>query len=194
MCIKVVIADDEAITRTDLRERLQMHGYQVVGEATDGFDAIEVCREVNPDLVLMDIKMPILDGLGAAQIIHDENLAGCIIMITAYSDTKYVDRSNEIGVMGYISKPFRDNSLFPTIEIAVKRSQEMNRLKKELEDEKRKLEERKVIDRAKGIIMAQNSMTEKDAYEYLRMVSMNKRKPMRVVAEMIILNDKYIND
>lgn len=194
MCLKVIIADDEAITRADLRERLQLHGYEVVGEAADGFDAIEVCRELHPELILLDIKMPMLDGLGAAKIIHDEDLAECIIMLTAYSDTKYVKSSSDIGVMGYIVKPFQDNALIPAIEIAIKRSQDMKILKNQLKEKERKLQERKLIDKAKGIIMIQNALTEKDAYEYIRMVSMNKRKSMKEVAEIIIMNHKYLNE
>lgn len=135
-----------------------------------------------------------LDGLGAAKIIHDEDLAECIIMLTAYSDTKYVKSSSDIGVMGYIVKPFQDNALIPAIEIAIKRSQDMKILKNQLKEKERKLQERKLIDKAKGIIMIQNALTEKDAYEYIRMVSMNKRKSMKEVAEIIIMNHKYLNE
>lgn len=193
MCLKVIIADDEAITRADLKERLHSRGYAVVGEAADGFEAIELCKEKKPDLALIDIKMPILDGLGAAKVIHDERLANCIIMISAYSDEKYVLTCADIGAMGYIVKPFQDNVIFPSIEIAVKRSHEMNKLKSEVVEKEKKLQERKLIDKAKGIVMKRNSLSENEAYEYLRLISMNKRKPMKDVAEIIIMNDNILN-
>ncbi len=194
MCLSVVIADDEAITRKDLKERLELNGYNVVGEAMDGFDAVELCREKKPDFVLLDIRMPLLDGLGAAKIIHDEELSGCIIMITAYTDDKYIEKANDIGVMGYIVKPFQDSTVFPNIEIAIKRSKELNNLKEQLVNEKKKLRERKIIEQAKGIIMEQNSLNEKEAYEYIRMLSMNKRKSMGSIAEIIVSNDRFLKE
>lgn len=194
MCLSVVIADDEAITRKDLKERLELNGYNVVGEAMDGFDAVELCREKKPDFVLLDIRMPLLDGLGAAKIIHDEELSGCIIMITAYTDDKYIEKANDIGVMGYIAKPFQDSTVFPNIEIAIKRSKELSNLKEQLVNEKKKLRERKIIEQAKGIIMEQNSLNEKEAYEYIRMLSMNKRKSMGSIAEIIVSNDRFLKE
>ncbi|MFQ7472668.1 MAG: ANTAR domain-containing response regulator [Anaerovoracaceae bacterium] len=194
MCLSVVIADDEAITRKDLKERLELNGYNVVGEAMDGFDAVELCREKKPDFVLLDIRMPLLDGLGAAKIIHDEELSGCIIMITAYTDDKYIEKANDIGVMGYIVKPFQDSTVFPNIEIAIKRSKELSNLKEQLVNEKKKLRERKIIEQAKGIIMEQNSLNEKEAYEYIRMLSMNKRKSMGSIAEIIVSNDRFLKE
>lgn len=194
MCLSVVIADDEAITRKDLKERLELNGYNVVGEAMDGFDAVELCREKKPDFVLLDIRMPLLDGLGAAKIIHDEELSGCIIMITAYTDDKYIEKANDIGVMGYIIKPFQDSTVFPNIEIAIKRSKELSNLKEQLVNEKKKLRERKIIEQAKGIIMEQNSLNEKEAYEYIRMLSMNKRKSMGSIAEIIVSNDRFLKE
>ena len=194
MCLSVVIADDEAITRKDLKERLELNGYNVVGEAMDGFDAVELCREKKPDFVLLDIRLPLLDGLGAAKIIHDEELSGCIIMITAYTDDKYIEKANDIGVMGYIVKPFQDSTVFPNIEIAIKRSKELNNLKEQLVNEKKKLRERKIIEQAKGIIMEQNSLNEKEAYEYIRMLSMNKRKSMGSIAEIIVSNDRFLKE
>lgn len=194
MCLSVVIADDEAITRKDLKERLELNGYNVVGEAMDGFDAVELCREKKPDFVLLDIRMPLLDGLGAAKIIHDEELSGCIIMITAYTDDKYIEQANDIGVMGYIVKPFQDSTVFPNIEIAIKRSKELSNLKEQLVNEKKKLRERKIIEQAKGIIMEQNSLNEKEAYEYIRMLSMNKRKSMGSIAEIIVSNDRFLKE
>ena len=132
MKIRVVIADDDIITRMDLKERLVERGYIVVGEASDGIEAIEQCRLKEPDLTLMDIKMPLLNGLDAAKTIYDEDLSDCIVMISAYSDKNLVDIAGDIGVMGYIVKPFRDNALFPAIEIALKRCEEMTILKCEM--------------------------------------------------------------
>lgn len=120
--IRVVIADDEPITRMDLKELLSEEGYQVVGEAADGFDAVEACKQSRPDLVLMDIKMPLLDGLSAAKILFEENLADTVMMLTAYSEREFVDEAKHIGVAGYLVKPIDEKSLVPSIELAVARS------------------------------------------------------------------------
>ena len=113
MGYKVVIADDEAIIRLDLKEQLQQHGYEVVGQAGDGFDAISLCKQHAPDLVLLDIKMPLLDGLSAAKVIIEENLAGCVVLSTAYSDDNFIKTAKELGVMGYVVKPIDQKSLIP---------------------------------------------------------------------------------
>lgn len=123
--IRVVIADDEPITRMDLKELLSEEGYQVVGEAADGFDAVEACKQSRPDLVLMDIKMPLLDGLSAAKILFEENLADTVMMLTAYSEREFVDEAKHIGVAGYLVKPIDEKSLVPSIELAVARSKDM---------------------------------------------------------------------
>lgn len=192
MKIRVVIADDDIITRMDLKERLVERGYMVVGEASDGIEAIEQCRLKEPDLTLMDIKMPLLNGLDAAKTIYDENLSDCIVMITAYSDKNLVDIAGDIGVMGYIVKPFRDNALFPAIEIALKRCEEMTILKCEMEESNRRLNNRIVVDKAKGILMQRKGMTEESAYQYIRNMSMDKRKSMKDVAEMIIMSNEIL--
>lgn len=192
MKIRVVIADDDIITRMDLKERLVERGYMVVGEASDGIEAIEQCRLKEPDLTLMDIKMPLLNGLDAAKTIYDEDLSDCIVMITAYSDKNLVDIAGDIGVMGYIVKPFRDNALFPAIEIALKRCEEMTILKCEMEESNRRLNNRIVVDKAKGILMQRKGMTEESAYQYIRNMSMDKRKSMKDVAEMIIMSNEIL--
>lgn len=194
MSIRIVIADDEAITRMDLKERLESKGYAVVGQAADGFDAIEICKEVNPDIILMDVKMPILDGLSAAKVINEEKLAGCIVMLTAYSDIKFIETATQRGVMGYVVKPIEDKSLIPAIEIAVNRSKEMYELVKAIEEKDKKIDERKVIEKAKGLLMAKNKINESEAYEYIRSVSMSKRVPMKRVADSIILGYEFIVD
>ena len=131
--IRVVIADDEPITRMDLKELLSGEGYQVVGEAADGFDAVEVCKQAKPDLVLMDIKMPLLDGLSAAKIVYEENLADTVMMLTAYSDREFVDQAKDVGVAGYLVKPIDEKSLIPSIELAVARSKDMKKLRKDMQ-------------------------------------------------------------
>lgn len=192
MKIRVVIADDDIITRMDLKERLVERGYMVVGEASDGIEAIEQCRLKEPDLTLMDIKMPLLNGLDAAKTIYDEDLSDCIVMISAYSDKNLVDIAGDIGVMGYIVKPFRDSALFPAIEIALKRCEEMSILKCEMEESNRRLNNRIVVDKAKGILMQRKGMTEESAYQYIRNMSMDKRKSMKDVAEMIIMSNEIL--
>ncbi len=186
---KIVIADDEPITRMDLHEILVEAGYNVVGEASDGFDAIELCKRYKPDLVLMDIKMPLLDGLKASNIIMNEGLAGCIVLLTAYSGKEFIDQAKNSGVMGYIVKPIDEKSLLPTIEIALSRQMEINDIKKDMKNAKDQLEARKKIEKAKGMLMKKNNYSEEEAYSFIRKVSMDKRCSMREIAEIIILND-----
>ena len=184
--IRVVIADDEPITRMDLKELLLSEGYQVVGEAADGFDAVEICKQTRPDLVLMDIKMPLLDGLSAAKLVYEENLAGTVMMLTAYSEREFVDQAKEVGVAGYLVKPIDEKSLVPSIELAVARSRDMQRLRKDIQKVSERLENRSIIEKAKGLVMAQEGMTEQDAYDYIRKLSQTKNLSMRRVAEIIL--------
>lgn len=186
MSLRIVIADDEFITRMDLKEMLEQNNYIVVGEAEDGFDAISVCRETKPDLALLDIKMPLLDGLSAAKIINEEGTAKCIMLITAYSSEDFIHEAKARGVMGYIVKPIEQRSLIPSIEVAVARSQEFDTLKKSIKQQEEKLGERKLIEKAKGILMKDKGMEEQEAYEYLRVISMNKRISMKKLAEIIV--------
>lgn len=192
MKIRVVIADDDIITRTDLKERVVEQGYIIVGEASDGIEAVEQCRLNEPDLILMDIKMPLVNGLDAAKIIYDEKLSDCIVIISAYSNKNLVDSAGDIGVMGYIVKPFQNNTLFPAIEIALKRCKEISGLKCKMEESNRRLNNRIVIDKAKGILMKRKGMTEERAYQYIRSMSMDKRKSMKDVSEMIIMSDELL--
>ena len=185
--IRVVIADDEPITRMDLKELLSAQGYQVVGEAADGFDAIEMCRQTQPDLVLLDVKMPLLDGLSAARIIYEEDIAETIIMLTAYSEWEFVKTARDQGVAGYLVKPLGESSLVPSIELAVARSKEMRQLKKDIRQVTDRLESRTVIEKAKGLLMAQEGMTEQSAYDYIRKLSLSKKLSMRRVAEIILM-------
>ena len=131
--IRIIVADDEPVTKMDLRELLVSAGYEVVAEASDGLDAVELCRQYRPDLILMDVKMPFLDGLSAARMIHEEGLAGAIIMLTAYSERDFIDRAKSCGVGGYLVKPIDEKSLVPSIELAIARSQELRQLRKDME-------------------------------------------------------------
>ncbi len=184
--IRVVIADDEPITKMDLRELLEEAGYEVVGEASDGFDAVEICRQTHPNLVLLDIKMPLLDGLSAAKIIHQEDLAETIMMMTAYSEREFIEQAKECGVGGYLVKPIDEKSLIPNIEVVVNRSQEIGRLRKDIEKANVRLESRVLIEKAKGQIMQKQNMTEQNAYDYIRKLSQAKHLSMKRVAEMIL--------
>ena len=184
--IRVVIADDEPITKMDLRELLEEAGYEVVGEASEGFDAVEICRQTHPNLVLLDIKMPLLDGLSAAKIIHQEDLAETIMMMTAYSEREFIEQAKECGVGGYLVKPIDEKSLIPNIEVVVNRSQEIGRLRKDIEKANVRLESRVLVEKAKGQIMQKQNMTEQNAYDYIRKLSQAKHLSMKRVAEMIL--------
>ncbi|PWJ95938.1 response regulator receiver and ANTAR domain protein [Oceanotoga teriensis] len=135
---KIVIADDEPITRQDLREILEIAGYNVVADASDGFDAVELCRKFKPDLVLMDIKMPLLDGLNASKIITSEGLAGGVILLTAYSDEDFIAKAKKSGVIGYLVKPIDERSLIPSIEISLSKCVEINRMKEDIKKANKK--------------------------------------------------------
>lgn len=185
--IRVIIADDEPITRMDLRELLTEEGYTVLAEVSDGFDAVENCKLYHPDLLLLDIKMPFLDGLSAAKIIYEEDLADTVIMLTAYSEREFIEQAKVNGVSGYLVKPIDEKSLVPSIELAVARSREMKQLRKDMDKVSERLESRSVIEKAKGQVMAQQQMTEQDAYDYIRKLSQMKNLSMRRVAEMILV-------
>ena len=148
--IRVVIADDEPISRMDLKELLTEGGYTVVAEVSDGFDAVENCKLYHPDLVLLDIKMPFLDGLAAAKIIYEEELADTIIMLTAYSEREFVEQAKDYGVSGYLVKPIDEKSLIPNIELVVAQSKEMKRLRKDMAKVSERLANRSIIEKAKG--------------------------------------------
>ena len=190
---RVVIADDETIVRMDIREILEANGYEVVGEASDGIDAVELCRQQNPDLVLLDIKMPLMDGLSAAKQIHETNGNVAIVILTAYNDERFIDKAAEYGSVGYVVKPLNERSLIPAIKIALKRAADFVKLKTELEEQKQKLEDRKIIDRAKGYLMKEQGMEEDAAYQYLRSLSMKKRVSIRDISEIIMNSGKMMN-
>lgn len=184
--LRIVIADDEPITRMDLKEFLEERGYSVLGEATDGFDAIEMCKKIKPDLVLMDIKMPLLDGLSAARILQQEQIGATIVLLTAYSEQEFIDSAKEIGVSGYLVKPIDEKSIIPCIELAVARSREMQKLQKDIAKVEERLESRSIIEKAKGKIMERNGLCEQEAYDFIRKLSLTKNLSMRRVAEIIL--------
>ncbi|KAJ52568.1 response regulator NasT [Clostridium tetanomorphum] len=184
----IVIADDEPITRMDLREMLEEVGYNVVGEASDGFDAIELCKKFNPSIVIMDIKMPLLDGIKASNIIISQELAGAVVLLTAYSDRDFIEEAKKAGIMGYLVKPIEEKSLIPTLEIAEHKGREIRNIKKIAKETKEKLDARKVIEKAKGILMREYNLCEEEAYQKLRKLSMDKRCTMKDIASIIIMN------
>jgi AmiR/NasT family two-component response regulator len=183
---RVIIADDESIIRMDLREMLTNLGYLVVGEAGDGRSAVNLARELKPDVAIFDIKMPGMDGIEAARILTEEKIAP-VVLLTAYSQRDLVERAKEAGVVGYITKPMRESDLTPAIEVAMARFSEFRALEKEVGDLKQALETRKLVDRAKGILMDTQGLTEAEAFRKIQKMSMNKRRPMKDVAEAIIL-------
>ncbi|RXM57345.1 ANTAR domain-containing response regulator [Clostridium tetani] len=189
MIKKIVIADDEPITRMDMREMLEEEGYNVVAEASDGFDAIELAKKHSPDLIIMDIKMPLLDGLSAAKIILKEELAGEVILLSAYNDKTFIEKAKEAGVIGYLVKPIDNKSLITTIEVSLSRCKEFKEVKKNVKVLEKKLEARKIIEKAKGKIMQKLNVSEEDAYTHIRNISMKKRVSMEQVAQIIIMSE-----
>jgi two-component system, response regulator PdtaR len=183
---RVIIADDESIIRMDLREMLTNLGYLVVGEVGDGQSAVNLSRELRPDIVIMDIKMPDMDGIEAASILTRERIAP-VLLLTAFSQKELVDRATEAGVAGYIVKPFRESDLGPAIEVALARFTEFRTLEQEVGNLQEALETRKVVDRAKGILMDSQGLKEAEAFRKIQKMSMNTRRPMKDVAEAIIL-------
>ncbi|NJN65968.1 MAG: response regulator [Chloroflexaceae bacterium] len=184
--VRLIIADDESIIRMHLKETLIGLDYLVIGEAGDGISVINLARELRPDLVLMDIKMPKLDGIQAARILTQEKIAP-VLLITAFSDRDLVERAKEAGVVNYIVKPFRDAELLPAIEIALARYQEFLEMESEISDLKETLDTRKVVERAKGILMDTQGLKEAEAFRKIQQLSMNTRKPMKEIAQAILL-------
>ncbi len=182
---KVLIAEDEAIIRLDLKEMLEEEGLDVVGEAPDGDAAVRLARERDPDLVIMDIKMPGLDGLSAAEKITRDGLAA-VLILTAFSQKDLVQRAAEAGAMAYLVKPFQKNDLMPAIDVALARHAEMSALKKESADLSEQLATRKIVDRAKGRLMDDAGLSEADAFRYLQKRAMDERRPLRSVAEEVL--------
>jgi AmiR/NasT family two-component response regulator len=183
---RILLAEDEVISRMDLREMLENLGYTVIGEAGDGVAAVNLARTLKPDLVLMDIKMPELDGITAAETLAQERVAP-VLLLTAYSDKEFGDRAVDAGVMGYLVKPFAEAQLKPAIEVALERWREIRQIQQDLAQTQETLETRKLVERAKGVLMDSQSLKEAEAFRRIQRLSMNSRKSMREVAEAILL-------
>ncbi len=184
--LRILIADDESIIRLDLKKILERMGHKVVAEASDGNTAVELARKHELDLAILDIKMPEMDGLDAAKIVTEEKICP-VLLLTAYSQQDLIDRAKEAGVFGYLVKPFREDDLLPAIEIAISRYKEMEALEQEVGTLQDALETRKLVDRAKGILIDRRGMKEHEAFRWIQLQSMNTRKSMREIAEAIIL-------
>jgi AmiR/NasT family two-component response regulator len=183
--VRILVAEDETIIRLDLRALLEQAGFDVCGEARDGVEAVDLARELEPDLAVMDVKMPRLDGIEAARRILEERPIP-IVMVTAYGQDEIVSRAVEAGVFGYLVKPFREQDLLPAIETARARHDELQALRAEAESLADALAARKAIERAKGVLMAKEGLTEQEAFERLRRASQLSGRPLKVVAEALI--------
>ena len=181
----MLLAEDEALIRLDLKEMLEEEGFEVVGEAGDGQTAVDLATTLKPDLVILDVKMPVLDGISAAEQIVGSRTAP-VIILTAFSQRDLVERAREAGAMAYLVKPFQKKDLVPTIEMAVSRFQEIVALEGEVSDLAGRLEARKLIDRAKGVLQTDYGMTEPEAFRAVQRASMDQRRSMRAVAQDVL--------
>jgi two-component system, response regulator PdtaR len=185
MPLRVVIAEDEAIIRMDLRETLEEEGYEVIGETGRGDQAVELVRGLQPDLAILDIKMPGMDGLEAARIINGEKICG-VLMLTAFSQREVVEQARDAGALAFLVKPFQKSDLIPAIEVAMGRFRELRSLTGEIDALGEQLESRKVIDRAKGVLMDELGMSENEAFGFIQRTAMSERTRMRDVADRIL--------
>lgn len=186
---RVLVAEDEALIRQDLVELLSEEGFEVIGQAANGEEAIELARDLSPDLVVMDVKMPKVDGITAAETIAEERIAP-IVMLTAFSQRDLVERARDAGAMAYVVKPFDASDLIPAIEIAIGRFSEIKAIEDELANLEERLESRKIIDQAKGILQESLGLTEPEAFRWIQKTAMDLRKSMREVAEGVISHRK----
>ena len=182
---RILVAEDEAIIRLDLAEMLTEAGYEVVGQASNGEQAVALAEELRPDLVIMDIKMPVLDGISAAEQIGAARICP-VVMLTAFSQTELVERARDAGVTAYVVKPFTRADVTPAIDIAVSRWAELKELEAEVADLGERLETRKAVDRAKGVLMAKLKISEGDAFRWIQKTAMDRRMGMREVAEAVV--------
>ncbi|WP_375504341.1 ANTAR domain-containing response regulator [uncultured Jatrophihabitans sp.] len=186
--MRVLIAEDEALIRLDLREMLEEEGFDVVGEAGDGEQAVALAQELNPDLVICDVKMPKLDGIAAAAQITEARIAP-VVMLTAFSQRDLIERARDAGAMAYLVKPFQKRDLLPAIEMATTRFAELRALESEVTGLRERLEARKLIERAKGSLMMQHAMSEPEAFRWIQRAAMDNRTSMRAVAELVLSGD-----
>jgi response regulator NasT len=185
---RVVIAEDEALIRLDLKEMLEESGYDVVGEAGDGEEAVALAERLRPDLVVLDVKMPVLDGISAAERITAQRLAA-VLMLTAFSQRELVERARDAGAMAYLVKPFQKADLVPAIEVAVARHDQVRALEAEVADLTERLETRTLVDRAKALLQSSHGMSEADAFRWIQKTSMDLRIGMRQVAETVLAQE-----
>ena len=185
---RVLIAEDEALIRIDLREMLQEEGYDVIGEAADGEQAVALAMDLNPDLVICDVKMPKMDGIAAAAQIADKRIAP-VVILTAFSQRDLIERARDAGAMAYLVKPFQKRDLLPAIEMATSRFSEIRALEGEVTDLRERLEARKLIERAKGLLMSKHAMSEPEAFRWIQRAAMDNRTSMRSVAELVLSGD-----
>ena len=188
MATRVVIAEDEAIIRLDLKETLEEEGYEVVGETGRGDEAVQLVRDLNPDLAILDIKMPGLDGLAAAREIAGERRAA-VLILTAFSQRDLIERARDAGALAYLVKPFQRTELIPAVEVALGRFKELQALFDEKQSLEEQLETRKVVDRAKGILMDEHRLNESAAFAWIQRRAMQERVTMRSVAERIVAGE-----
>ena len=186
--INIVIADDESLIRMDLKEILEENGYNVIGEAKNGREVIELCEKLTPDLLILDIKMPELDGLETLKIINSSTNYPKfpVIMLTAYSQSELVEQAVSLGVFAYIVKPIKEHDLLPSIDITIARAKEMNLIQKEVGKLRETIEVRKLVEKAKGLLMNKYYINEADAFRMIQKISMDTRIPMKEVAEKVI--------
>lgn len=182
---RILVAEDEAIIRLDLAEMLGEAGYEVVGQASNGEQAVEMATSLRPDLVIMDVKMPVMDGITAAEQIGKERICP-VVMLTAFSQTELVERARDAGVMAYIVKPFTATDVVPAIDIALSRWGELKTLESEVADLGERLETRKSVDRAKGVLMAKLKITESEAFRWIQKTAMDRRMGMKEVSDAVV--------
>jgi AmiR/NasT family two-component response regulator len=182
---RVLIAEDEALIRLDLKEMLEEEGYDVVGEAGDGETAVSLAEQLRPELVILDVKMPVMDGIAAAERIAGARIAP-VVILTAFSQRDLVERARAAGAMAYLVKPFQKKDLLPTIEMATSRFAEIVALESEVHDLADRLETRKLVERAKGILMERQGMTEPEAFRWIQRTAMDRRTSMKMVASAVL--------
>lgn len=186
---RVVVAEDEALIRLDLVELLEEHGYEIVGQASDGEEAVRLANELEPDLIVMDVKMPKMDGITAAEQIAEDRICP-VVMLTAFSQRELVERAREAGAMAYVVKPFDASDVVPAIEIAIGRFNELRALEDEVTDLEDRLASRKAVDQAKGLLQQGLGLSEQEAFRWIQKTAMDMRKSMREVAEGVISHAK----